>query len=114
MKLENEEEQDEYLSEFQKECEKYGYSVCKNLYMYKIQTKYEHWYCVIQPDEKIKLMHLCPWVTLLPGQTEYHKHFCRHISIHDLILYIHEHELAKFTAKVINFHFTREGERIRE
>ena len=78
--------------------------------MIKITSKFEHWYIEIKEDGKIKLMHLKDRITS-PGM-EYHKHFCRQILISELVLYIHEHELAKYSGKIVPFHFTKDGRRI--
>lgn len=100
----------EYFEKLKNECKKYGYIASKNLHMIRIQTKYEYWYIEIKSDEKIKLMHLKDYP--FSFGTDYHKHFCRHISISDLVLYVHEHELAKYSGEVISFHFTKDGRKI--
>lgn len=100
----------EYFEKLKNECKKYGYIASKNLHMIRIKTKFEYWYIELKKNEKVKLMHLRDYP--LSFGTDYHEHFCRRITISDLVLYIHEHELAKYSGKIVPFHFTKDGCRI--
>lgn len=85
-------------------CDKYGFIVEDIFGNIHISTKYERWQFAENdnPMAKVRLMHrnkLCDG---------WHEQFRRNISAENLILYIYEHETAKYKGDII-CHFHKNG-----
>lgn len=82
------------LHKIQIECDKYNYHAFLQFDEIHIRTKGEEWYFVPEDTRNgvITLMHRSHGI-----QDKYHRQFQRRISYRDLIEYVHEHELYRFT-----------------
>ena len=96
------------LCDILKPCEEYGYTAEQRGDMVYITSQYEHWSFEANshPRAKVKLLHRG-----LNGEG-YHRQFHTQITPHDLILYIRQHELARFTRTFVKFEFTKDGIRL--
>ena len=86
-------------------CKKYGYTATEMGGDVYIQTQFEHWKFESNPSPraKVKLMHRGF------NAEDYHRQFHQAISASDLILYVHQHEIARFTTQWVDFKFTKDG-----
>lgn len=96
------------LTKIQEECSKYGYKASLQFGEIHIKTKFEYWYFNISPNSNgcIKLMH---GNGIGADPRGYHKQFTRKMDYHGVVQYVHEHEMAKYCGKPIDFTFTKTG-----
>lgn len=85
-------------------CDMYGYQTRDMFGQVHIKTKYERWYFESndEPNARVRLMH---GNRIGDG---WHEQFRDDMSAEELIMYIHEHETAKFE-HFVGFHFGKTG-----
>lgn len=92
--------------EFSELCKQYGYSCTYRFGEIHIFTRWEEWYFRPQPTGPIRLMH---GNKVGAGNQNYHEHFRRAMTYSDLLIYVNEHERAKYGNEYVDFTFTKDG-----
>lgn len=94
------------IDSISQECMRYGYRVFRRFNQLHIRTRFEAWYFIPKGNGCIQLMHGNGCGFEPQG---WHKQFSRKMDYHGLIQYIHEHEIAKYCGKHVDFTFTKTG-----
>lgn len=106
--ISQEEFEEQELLKVQEECRQYGYQAFLQFGEIHIRTRFENWYFIpsVTHSGCIKLMHGNGFGKC---SSRYHKQFSRKMDYHGLIIYIHEHENAKYCGEPTDFTFTKTG-----
>lgn len=96
-------------ADIQKFCDQYGYECSSDFGIVTVKTQFEYWKFEesSNPKAKVKLLHRGRM-----GE-DYHLQFRRSISPSDLVLYIHQHETAKFV-HFVKYAMSKDGERLNQ
>lgn len=82
------------------ECAKYGYSAYLRFGCIFVYTKFESWRIEVSNSNFFKIFH---GSNCGHAPQKYHYQFKGRLSVEELITYIHQHEVAKYTPQFVQF-----------